>query len=324
MSKMAVRLGFMVLVFVGCVAQTTTEAVRVERPLTPQELANFPIDTARVLGDLRFLADTAREGRRTGTPGAEEARERIEAAFRTAGLLPLGGGYLHEFPLDRSDPDEGQGVNVIGYVRGREEPDQFIVVTAHYDHLGNRGGTIYPGADDNASGTAGLMEIARQVAATGSRRSIVFAALDAEEIGLRGARAFLNAPAVPLDSILLNINMDMIGRNEDYELYAAGTYHYPGLLPLVEDVAERTELDLLVGHDQPNLAAGNDWTMLSDHAAFHERGIPFIYFGVEDHVDYHRPTDTYENIDPVFFVRAVATVLDFVREADQRYVKPEG
>src|SRR5690606_19497168 len=137
-------------VFVGCVAQATSESARVERPLTSEELATFPLDTARVLEDLRFLADTAREGRLTGTPGAEEARRHIEEAFRTAGLLALGGDYLHEFPLAQGSSDEGEGVNVIGYVRGREEPDQFIVVTAHYDHLGNRGGTIYPGADDNA------------------------------------------------------------------------------------------------------------------------------------------------------------------------------
>ena len=142
------------------------------------------------------------------------------------------------------------------------------------------------------------------------------------EYECRLPNAFLADPPFPVDSIMLNINMDMIGRNDEYELYAAGTYHNPELLPLVEAVADSTELDLLVGHDRPNLAAGMDWTMLSDHGAFHERGIPFIYFGVEDHVDYHQPTDTYDKIDPVFFVRAVATVLDFVREADERWVRP--
>ncbi len=321
--KILVSFTFVVLVATGCVAQTATETPRVQPPpLTPEELARLPVDTARVLGDLRFLADTAREGRRTGTPGNEEARQYIEAAFREAGLLSLGDSYLHPFALDSGRSQEGQGVNVIGYVRGRQSPDEYIVVTAHYDHLGNRGGTIYPGADDNASGTAALLEIARQVARQPGRRSIIFAALDAEEIGLQGARAFLANPPVPLEAIELNINLDMVSRSEANELYAAGTYHHPGLLPLVEAVADSSRLELVVGHDQPNLAAGDDWTMLSDHGAFHERGIPFIYFGVEDHVDYHRPTDTYENLDPIFFVRAVATILDFIREADERWERP--
>jgi Zn-dependent M28 family amino/carboxypeptidase len=112
------------------------------------------------------------------------------------------------------------------------------------------------------------------------------------------------------------VNMDMVSRSEAGELYAAGTYHYPFLFPLVERVAERAPVTLLTGHDRPDLPPGDDWTLSSDHGAFHEVGIPFIYFGVEDHPGYHNPTDTFENITPEFYVRAVTTVLDFVREAD--------
>jgi Zn-dependent M28 family amino/carboxypeptidase len=205
---------------------------------------------------------------------------------------------------------------VLCFVPGSERPERFIVVTAHFDHLGTRNGQVYPGADDNASGTAGLIEIARQIAASPPRNSILFAALDAEEIGLRGARALVADPPVPLTAISLNVNLDMIGRSDVDELYAAGTHHYPSLTDLVERVAGRADIRLLRGHDRPDLGPRNDWTMLSDHAAFHEVGIPFIYFGVEDHDDYHSPTDTFENIQLGFFVQAVRTVLDFVREAD--------
>src|SRR5690606_17653456 len=158
-------------------------------------------------------------------------------------------------------------------------------------------GEIYHGADDNASGSAALLELARHFAASPPRNSVVVAALDAEEMGLRGARAFVANPPIPLDSILLNVNMDMVGRNAAGELYVAGTYHCPFLGGLVDAVAGRSGVTLLRGHDEPTLPAGDDWTLASDHGAFHAEDIPFLYFGVEDHPDYHRPTDTFENID---------------------------
>jgi Zn-dependent M28 family amino/carboxypeptidase len=266
------------------------------------------VDSARVVDDLRFLSGPDLAGRATGTPGNEAARRYIQRELEVAGVRPFEEGWFQPFPSG--------GVNVVGFVPGSERPERFIVVTAHFDHLGTRNGQVYPGADDNASGTAGLIEIARQIAASPPRNSILFAALDAEEIGLRGARALVADPPVPLTAISLNVNLDMIGRSDVDELYAAGTHHYPSLTDLVERVAGRADIRLLRGHDRPDLGPRNDWTMLSDHAAFHEVGIPFIYFGVEDHDDYHSPTDTFENIQLGFFVQAVRTVLDFVREAD--------
>jgi Zn-dependent M28 family amino/carboxypeptidase len=162
---------------------------------------------------------------------------------------------------------------------------------------------------------AALLELARHVAANPLEASVIFAVLDAEEMGLRGARAFVESPPVPLETIRLNMNLDMVSRNEKNELYIAGSYHYPDLGVLIDPVASRSEITLLRGHDRPDLPPGEDWTQLSDHAAFHSAGIPFAYFGVEDHPDYHRPSDRFENIDPAFFVRAIRTVLDFLLEA---------
>jgi Zn-dependent M28 family amino/carboxypeptidase len=276
------------------------------------------VDSARVVGDLRFLSDPALLGRATGTPGSAAARAYVEEQFRQAGLRAFEGGFAQPFAfVARGETAERQGVNVVGWLQGTERPDRFIVVTAHYDHLGVRDGQVYPGADDNASGTAALLELARQLAASPPRNSVIFAALDAEELGLRGARAFVASPPVAREAMVLNVNMDMVSRNEAGELYAVGTYHYPFLAPLVERVDGRSALHVRMGHDRPDLPPGDDWTLLSDHGAFHEVGIPFLYFGVEDHPDYHRPTDVFENIDPAFFVRAVATVLDLVREADR-------
>lgn len=282
---------------------------------TAAEATIAAVDSARLLQDIGALAHDSMEGRATGTPGGQRARAFMERSFRERGLQPFGASYLHSFTFARRDATL-EGANVVGFVPGRDRTDRYIVVTAHYDHLGIRNGEIYNGADDNASGSAGLLALASHFLQHQPRHSIIFAAFDAEEMGLQGARAFVAAPPVPAAAIVLNINMDMIGRNDADELYVAGTYHYPDLLPYVQRVAADAEVTLIPGHDRPGGSPGDDWTMLSDHGAFHAAGILFLYFGVEDHADYHKPTDTIEGIQPGFYVRAVRTVLAAVRLLD--------
>lgn len=266
--------------------------------------------------DIGALAHDSMEGRLVGTPGSARARTFLERSFRERGTRPLGGStYLHPFTFTRRDTSV-TGVNVIGSVSGSERPSSYIVITAHYDHVGTRDGEVYNGADDNASGTAALLAMAAYFARNPPRHSIIFAALDAEEGGLRGARAFVENPPVPLASIVLNVNMDMVGRNDRGELYVAGTHHYPQLLSYIQRVAESAEVKLIPGHDRPSANASDDWTTASDHAAFHRAGIPFLYFGVEDHADYHRPTDEIGGIQPGFYARAVRTVLSAVLTLD--------
>jgi Zn-dependent M28 family amino/carboxypeptidase len=262
------------------------------------------VDSARVVADLRFLSDPALEGRAAGSAGNETARAYILRELQDAGVRAFDAGWIQRFD---------SGANVVGYVRGTTSPGRFLVVTAHFDHVAPRNGVVFPGADDNASGTAALLEIARLVAATPLPMSVVFAALDAEEIGLRGARAFVASPPVPLASIVANLNMDMVSRSDAGELYVAGTYHSPQLIPFVDRVASRAPVMLLMGYDDPRLGP-DDWTSQSDHYAFHQAGIPFLYLGVEDHPDYHRPTDVFEKIDQSFFVNAVRTAADLVGE----------
>jgi Zn-dependent M28 family amino/carboxypeptidase len=259
------------------------------------------------------------EGRLVGTPGNARARAFLLSQFREHGLQPVGAtGYEHPFTFERRNASV-TGVNVVGMVRGHAEPDRYIVITAHYDHLGVRDGAVFNGADDNASGTAALLAIADYFSRNQPRRSIIFAALDAEEGGLHGAHAFVESPPVPLRSIILNVNMDMVGRNDAGELYVAGTAHYPQLLPYVQQVASSAEIRLIPGHDQPGPRPSDDWTTASDHAAFHRAGIPFLYFGVEDHPDYHRESDELSGIQAGFYPRAVRTVLEAVRLLDASY-----
>jgi Zn-dependent M28 family amino/carboxypeptidase len=279
--------------------------------------ADVPVDSARVLRHVEVLAADSMEGRRAGTEGSLRARRYLVRQFERIGLEPIGAAYEQSFPLA---PDEDVvGVNLFGRIRGSSLPDLHIVITAHYDHLGIgrpvEGDSIYSGADDNASGVAALLALAEHFKTSPPAASLIFTAMDAEEMGLLGARAFVESPPVPLSSIVLNINLDMLSRSVAGELVAAGTYHYPFLLPLLEPIAERAPVRLIFGHDRPG---GGDWTLLSDHAAFHLAGIPFVYFGVDYHPDYHLPSDRFENIDPGFFVNVVRTIIDAAEALDQQ------
>ncbi len=270
-----------------------------------------------VMRHARILAADSMEGRLINTPGSAKARAYLLREFEAAGLQRVGAEWGHPFQrLNLRDSSHTPGVNVVGVVRGRVRPEQYIVVTAHYDHVGVRNGEIFNGADDNASGTSALLAIAKRVAAAPLQHSVLFVAFDGEEGGLAGARAFVDAPPVPRAAILLNVNMDMVGRSERGELYVAGTWHTPRLRPLLEPVAARAPLRLLFGHDDPTGPRRDDWTSQSDHGAFHRAGIPFLYFGVEDHPDYHRPTDDAERLMPEFFAAAANTVHDALGALD--------
>ncbi len=289
------RLAGCLLILTGCAGQDADA-----------EVQTVAIDAVEMLGDLAFLAHDSLEGRLVGSNGNRIAREYIAERFARLQLVTFGDSYLRPFVVS-SDVKEVQGVNVVGYIEGSSKADQFIVITAHYDHLGVRNGEIFNGADDNGSGTAALMALAAYFADHEPRHSIIFAALDAEEGGIKGARAFVDQPPVPLEQIVVNLNMDMISHN-DRELYVVGTHHYPFLMPFVERVVDSVDVELPFGHDRPELG-NDDWTSESDHAPFHRNGIPFLYFGVDDHPDYHRPTDVFRSINPDFYEKAANAIL---------------
>lgn len=264
-----------------------------------------------LLNDLATLSSDAFEGRRTGTAGNQRARDYIVHRFDSLGLKYFGEGFVSGFTFKSRQDSAISGKNVIGFIEGRGKG--YIVVSAHYDHLGIRNGQLYNGADDNASGTAALLYLAAYFAKHQPQHTLVFAAFDAEEMGLQGAKAFVSDPPVPLDDIRLNINMDMIAHNDKGELYAAGTFHYPVLKAYLKSDNEKVKI--LLGHDDPKLGH-DDWTNQSDQGAFHEKGVPFLYFGVEDHADYHKPTDIFDNINADFYVAAVGQIQKIIAELD--------
>lgn len=288
--------------------------------LQSQTVARPQVDRVRVMRDTSSLATADFAGRETGSEGGRRARQWIVEQFTAIGLEPAGDRhFLQPFSFTDERTESGRRVrveyrdaaNVLGRVHGSAAARP-IVISAHYDHLGTRGGRVYFGADDNASGVAVLLAAARQFVAQGPRHPLIFAAFDGEEQGLHGARAYVAArPATAL-----NVNLDMVSRSSRNEIFAVGTHHYPQLKPLLEDVRSRASVKLLFGHDVPGSAG--DWTHVSDHAPFHEAGVPFVYFGVDFHGDYHRPTDTAEKIDPRFLGGVADMVVDAIRSFDAR------
>ncbi len=280
------------------------------------------LDSVGLMTDVFRLADDSMRGRHIGSPEGAKARDYLASRFDAVGLETIGGTRLHRVPVIPSARlnDIDHAFNVVGIIPGTEFPDRYIVVTAHFDHVGIGravdGDSIYNGADDNASGSAALVALARHFRQNPARHSIVFAALDGEERGMWGARGFVEAPTVPLEKIMVNVNMDMIGRNVANELYAAGPGRYPQLQPIVERITTCAPVVLKMGHDTEAAGPGNDWTMQSDHGQFHRQGIPFLYFGVEDHPDYHRPSDHPDHLMPQFYVNAVRTVATFIAAVD--------
>jgi len=274
------------------------------------------IDSEALMTVVRTLAAPEMEGRGAGTPGGLRARAFVLERLQATGLAPLGDGFQRPFQFpSRPDGVITDGVNLAAQCAGTAPEAPVIVVSAHYDHLGVRDGAVYHGADDNASGVAVLLALASACRETPLHHTAIFVAFDAEEHGLRGARAFVESPPVPRERIALNVNLDMVSRGDKGELYAAGTHHTPALRAPLEAVAARAPVVLRFGHDRPE-DGSNDWTMQSDHGPFHEAGVPFIYFGVEDHPDYHQPTDTADRIDAAFFAAAAATILDALRTLD--------
>ncbi|GAB3203217.1 M20/M25/M40 family metallo-hydrolase [Pontibacter aydingkolensis] len=280
----------------------------------------LPLDQKQLLQDIKVLAADSMQGRLSGTEGSHMAQEYILKRFNQIGLKPFNGSFKQYFKIESKRLSVEQATNLVGYIPGKS--GKTIVVSAHYDHVGVRNGEIYNGTDDNASGVGALLAAAAYFKKNPPKHTIVFAAFDGEELGLQGANAFLENPPVMLEQIILNVNMDMLSINSKGELYASGTYHYPQLKPHLEQVAPRLKAKLLIGHDKPEQGS-DDWTTQSDHFQFHKRKIPFVYFGVEDHPHYHKPSDDYVNINPDFYAEAAALVIDFLKIADKSFLKSQ-
>ncbi|PWV53843.1 M28 family peptidase [Chitinophaga sp. S165] len=280
--------------------------------------AQSPIDSTQLIKDIQTLSSDKYEGRMAGTRGSRQAQFYLMGRFKETGLTAYHNTYEYPFYFKQGEK-QIMGTNLFGYIKGRS--DAAIVITAHYDHLGIKKGatpdSIYNGADDNASGTGGLLALMAYFKKNQPEHTMIFVAFDGEEEGLQGAKAFVKQPPVPVERIVLNINMDMIGRNDKNELYVCGLAPYPELKKYVDDaVSTGGVVKVLSGHDKKE-EGSNNWINQSDHYEFHKLKIPILYFGVEDHPDYHQLSDEFSGIQPSFYYQSVLKVLTVLRSADK-------
>jgi hypothetical protein len=281
------------------------------------------IDSAALLADLKVLSADDMEGRLVDSPGGAKARAYVTARFKASGVQPFGATYDEPFTFISgrgATAGEKHGVNVVGHIDGTRNPKRYIVVSAHYDHLGiSRNGAVMNGADDNASGTAALFALAKYFSAHRPANSLIFAAFDAEESGEFGSLAFVKAPPVDVASIIVDVNMDMIGRDPDPKLFAVGAAANPVLKPFIEAVIPKAPVKFLFGHETPGgrrNSPDEDWSTDSDHHSFQLSRIPAVYLGVEDFAQHHQPTDKYETMSFDFYIGATETSLMVVQSFD--------
>ncbi len=262
----------------------------------------------RIVADVRYLADDAREGRGVGTAGLDSAAAYLARRFSEVGLAPAGtDGYLQPFEIDSTAPaavHAGLGgahvKNIVGLLPGRGPlTPQAVVIGAHYDHLGFGGmgsrdpdstGVVHNGADDNASGAAALLETAHILSHKRgqSYRTLVFVAFTAEELGLIGSEHYATHPARPTELTRAMINFDMVGRLRHDSLLVFGSGSARELPALLDSLNADRGLTLRL--------TGDPWGR-SDHSSFYARKIPVVHFFSNLHSDYHRTTDDWDKIN---------------------------
>ena len=285
----------------------------------------LPPAARRVLADVRYLSDDAREGRGVGTRGLKDAARYIADGFARAKVAPAAPdhSYFQPFTISPDAPAVlhthlcgAEAQNVVAVLLGSSPAlrGQVIVIGAHYDHLGYGGfgaldpdstGKVHDGADDNASGTAALLEVARLLHARHAARTFVFIAFSGEELGTLGSAYFVKHPLVePVDSIYAMLNMDMVGRLRNDRLLALGAATATELPALLDSLNKKG------GTPQFDLRASGDGWQPTDNASFFAAKRPVLHFFTDLHEDYHRTTDRWQKINAAGLARVAAFVAD--------------
>lgn len=272
-------------------------------------------DEIRIKRHIKILSADSMKGRGTGTEGERMAAAYIESQFKKLKLKPIGTDktYFQSFTFKGGAHGEGEaGItnNVLGYLDNKAE--NTIIIGAHYDHLGvgeqgssldaNPAGKIHNGADDNASGVAGVIELANYYSTNkiNEKNNFLFLCFSGEELGLYGSKYFTENPLLDLTKVNYMINMDMVGRldSKTKELLVYGT----GTSPVWENLINKlTGNDLKIKTDSSGVGP-------SDHTSFYLKNIPVLHFFTGGHSDYHKPTDDWDKIN----FSGESTILNFI------------
>lgn len=271
------------------------------------------ITAADLKKNLYVIASDEMAGRDTGSPGQKKAGEYMINYYKSLDISypKVLGSYYQKVPADfmkkRGSGNLPDSENILAFIEGSEKPEEIVVVSAHYDHVGTQNGVVYNGADDDGSGTVGVMEIAKafqsaKKAGNGPKRSVLFLHVTGEEHGLFGSEYYTDNPVFPLTNTVVDLNIDMIGRDDPENrgkqyVYVIGSEMLSSELKVINEAANKktNNLELNYKYDDPN-----DTQRLyyrSDHYNFAKNNIPVAFFFDGIHEDYHKPTDDVDKID---------------------------
>ena len=292
------------------------ENIKYAETITEEDLKNH----------IEILSSDEFEGRETGKKGQKLSAKYISSFFKKIGIPPYKKNtYYQKFKVKSGrhlckceDCDSDflkkilskrnlvKGENILGFIEGKDKKDELIILTAHYDHLGKHENKIYNGADDNATGTASIMEIAEafmkaKKEGNGPRRSVLIMAVSGEEKGLLGSKYYTENPIYPLEKTVANLNIDMIGRIDDWHdhenyVYLIGSDKLSRELHEISEEVNNEYMSIDLDYTYNKEDDPNRFYYRSDHYNFAKNNIPVIFYFNGVHEDYHKETDTIEKI----------------------------
>lgn len=263
---------------------------------------------------LYIVASDEMQGRNTGEEGQKKAGKYLIEQYEKNGIsFPKGASTFYQ-PIPSSyfqrsfAPKLGDSENIWAFIEGSEKPEEILVISAHYDHVGMKNGEIYNGADDDGSGTVALLEIAQAFKKAkdegfGPKRSILFLHVTGEEHGLHGLRYYSENPLFPLVNTIADINIDMIGRRDDFHkdsnnyVYVIGSDYLSTDLYNITEEANKKYVNLTLDYKYNDRNDPNRFYYRSDHYNFAKHNIPSVFLFNGTHEDYHLPGDDPSKIE---------------------------
>ncbi len=272
------------------------------------------ISTESLKANLTVIASDSMEGRDTGSEGQKKAGRYIIDFYKKHGIaFPKGAtDYYQPIPAAYLNAKHNENLNdsenIWAFIEGSEKPEEIVVISAHYDHLGIKKGEVYNGADDDGSGTVAVMEIAAAFQKAknegrGPKRSILILHVTGEEHGLHGSRYYSEHPLFPLANTVADVNIDMVGRRDEFHkesnnyVYLIGSdYLSTDLYNICEEVNKKYHF-MTLDYKYNDKKDPNRYYYRSDHYNFAKNGIPVVFLFNGSHDDYHRPTDDVTKIE---------------------------
>jgi Zn-dependent M28 family amino/carboxypeptidase len=299
--------------FTSCVSQkSTTTTTKLEAPDLTKYMNTITAEDLKT--HLYIVASDEMQGRNTGEEGQKKAGKYLVEQYSKNGIsYPTGTNTFYQaipasYFQKSFSPKLNDSENIWAFIKGSEKPDEVLVISAHYDHVGMKNGEIYNGADDDGSGTVALLEIAQafqqaKLEGNGPKRSILFLHVTGEEHGLHGSRFYTENPLFPLANTITDINIDMIGRRDDFHkssnnyVYVIGSDYLSSDLYNITEQANKTYVNLNLDYKYNDRNDPNRFYYRSDHYNFAKHNIPSVFFFNGTHEDYHQPGDEASKIE---------------------------